>query len=224
MPSITARICGICPVSHLLASAKACDAIMSVRIPETAALLRELLHCAPVRAVARAELLPSLRARPAAGHSIPTPRAATSSACIEEHPDMARDGIALRKFGQEVIEGLAKERIHPSWIVPGGVNAPLAAGGARPHSGRPARRQGHRPCARWSSSRACSTSSTKRSPTSATPPRMYAGLVDDAGQLAAVRRPAAASRTPKATSWPTDIRAARLRPVHRRSLAATIPT
>ena len=31
MPSITARICGICPVSHLLASAKACDAIMAVR-------------------------------------------------------------------------------------------------------------------------------------------------------------------------------------------------
>ena len=37
MPSITARICGICPVSHLLASSKACDAIMSVRIPDTAA-------------------------------------------------------------------------------------------------------------------------------------------------------------------------------------------
>jgi NAD-reducing hydrogenase large subunit len=37
MPSITARICGICPVSHLLASVKACDAIMAVQIPETAA-------------------------------------------------------------------------------------------------------------------------------------------------------------------------------------------
>src|SRR6187549_3691305 len=45
MPGITARICGICPVSHLLASVKACDAIMAVRIPEAAALLRELLHC-----------------------------------------------------------------------------------------------------------------------------------------------------------------------------------
>ena len=45
MPSITARICGICPVSHLLASSKACDAIMAVRIPETAVKLRELLHC-----------------------------------------------------------------------------------------------------------------------------------------------------------------------------------
>jgi NAD-reducing hydrogenase large subunit len=44
---------------------------------------------------------------------------------LEDHPDMARDGVALRKFGQQVIEGLAKERVHPSWIVPGGVNAPL---------------------------------------------------------------------------------------------------
>src|SRR6478735_5317917 len=46
MPGITARICGICPVSHLLASAKACDAIMAVRIPPAAAALREAIHCA----------------------------------------------------------------------------------------------------------------------------------------------------------------------------------
>ncbi|MGA2436774.1 MAG: nickel-dependent hydrogenase large subunit, partial [Bryobacteraceae bacterium] len=44
MPSITARICGICPISHLLASVKACDAIMAVRIPEAAVRLREMLH------------------------------------------------------------------------------------------------------------------------------------------------------------------------------------
>src|SRR5690348_11963996 len=48
MPSITARICGICPVSHLLAASKACDAIMSVTIPEAAAKLREILHCAQI--------------------------------------------------------------------------------------------------------------------------------------------------------------------------------
>ena len=48
MPSITSRICGICPVSHELASSKACDEIMAVRIPETATKLRELLHCAQI--------------------------------------------------------------------------------------------------------------------------------------------------------------------------------
>jgi NAD-reducing hydrogenase large subunit len=46
---------------------------------------------------------------------------------VEEYPDLARKGIRLRKFGQEVIEKLADKRIHSSdWIVPGGVKTPLA--------------------------------------------------------------------------------------------------
>jgi NAD-reducing hydrogenase large subunit len=48
MPGITARICGICPVSHLLAASKACDAIMAVRIPRAAKMLRELAHCGQI--------------------------------------------------------------------------------------------------------------------------------------------------------------------------------
>ena len=40
MPSLTARTCGICPVSHLMASAKACDALLAVEIPPTAPKLR----------------------------------------------------------------------------------------------------------------------------------------------------------------------------------------
>src|SRR5208282_65305 len=124
MPSITARICGICPVSHLLASSKACDAIMSVRIPETAALLRELVHCAQfVQSHALSffylsapDLLLGMDSDPALRNVL---------GLIDKFPDIARDGIELRKFGQQAIEGLAKERIHPSWIVPGGVNAPL---------------------------------------------------------------------------------------------------
>ena len=124
MPSITARICGICPISHLLASAKACDAIMSVRIPPAAAKLREALHCGQIIQshalsffhLSAPDLLlgfdSALERRNIVG-------------LIEDFPDKARDGVALRKFGQQVIEGLAKERIHPSWVVPGGVNAPL---------------------------------------------------------------------------------------------------
>src|SRR5919199_1353210 len=46
MPSLMARICGICPVSHLAASAKACDALMAVRIPPTAANLRRIINLA----------------------------------------------------------------------------------------------------------------------------------------------------------------------------------
>jgi NAD-reducing hydrogenase large subunit len=124
MPSITARICGICPVSHLLAGVKACDAVMAVRIPETAAKLRELLHCAQfVQSHALSffhlsapDLLLGMDFDPAKRNV---------AGLLEEHPEALRDGIALRKFGQQVIERLAKERVHPSWTVPGGVNAPL---------------------------------------------------------------------------------------------------
>ena len=124
MPSITSRICGICPVSHELASSKACDSIMAVRIPVTAAKLRELIHCAQfVQSHALSffhlsapDLLLGMDFDPAKRNI---------EGLLEEHPNALRDGIALRKFGQQVIERLARERVHPSWVVPGGVNAPL---------------------------------------------------------------------------------------------------
>ena len=43
----------------------------------------------------------------------------------ERAPELARDGIAVRRFGQEIIERLGGKRIHPAWVVPGGVSAPL---------------------------------------------------------------------------------------------------
>lgn len=124
MPGITSRICGICPVSHALASAKACDAIMSLRIPPAARKLRELLHCAQfVQSHALSyfylsapDLMLGMEADPAVRNFI---------GLIEKQPERARDGIELRKFGLQVIEGLAQERVHASWVVPGGVNAPL---------------------------------------------------------------------------------------------------
>src|SRR5215475_7422944 len=48
MPSLMARICGICPVSHLIASAKACDALMAVTIPPTAVHLRRIMNLAQI--------------------------------------------------------------------------------------------------------------------------------------------------------------------------------
>ena len=128
MPAITARICGICPISHLLASVKACDAIMRVRIPPTAAKLRELLHCGQIVQshalsffhLSSPDLLLGFDSDPARRNVV---------GVIEDHPALAKDGVTLRKFGQQVIESLAKERIHPSWTVPGGVNAPLERAG-----------------------------------------------------------------------------------------------
>src|SRR6202049_4283874 len=48
MPSLMSRICGICPVSHLVASSKACDARLAVRIPPTAVTLRRIINLAQI--------------------------------------------------------------------------------------------------------------------------------------------------------------------------------
>ncbi|HPK03361.1 MAG TPA: Ni/Fe hydrogenase subunit alpha [Candidatus Sumerlaeota bacterium] len=126
MPSVMARICGICPVSHLLASSKACDAVMAVRVPPAGARLRSILHFGQfVQSHALSffhlsspDLLLGMDSDPARRNIF---------GVIEKHPELAREGIALRKFGQQVIEWLAGERVHPAWVVPGGVNAPLTA-------------------------------------------------------------------------------------------------
>lgn len=124
MPGITARICGICPISHSLASAKTCDAIMALRIPPAAKKLRELVHYAQfVQSHALSffylsspDLLLGMDSDPAARNVL---------GVIAQHPELARDGIELRKFGLQLIESLSQERVHASWIVPGGVAAPF---------------------------------------------------------------------------------------------------
>ena len=124
MPGITSRICGICPISHQLASSKACDAIMAVRIPRPAQLLREIIHCAQIVQshalsffyLSAPDLLLGMDSDPATRNV---------AGVIEANPELARAGIDLRKFGLQIIEGLAEERVHPAWIVPGGVRSPM---------------------------------------------------------------------------------------------------
>ncbi|RJP29970.1 MAG: Ni/Fe hydrogenase subunit alpha [Candidatus Omnitrophota bacterium] len=125
MPSLMARICGICPVSHLVTSAKACDDIMAVRIPETAFNLRRILilaqivqsHALSFFYLSSPDLLLGMDADPAKRHIFEV---------MQCHPTLARDGIRLRQFGQQIIEWLGGKRIHPAWVVPGGVNEPLS--------------------------------------------------------------------------------------------------
>src|SRR5579885_1831071 len=107
MPGITARICGICPVSHLLASSKACDAIMAVRIPPVARKLRELLHCGQfVQSHALSFFYLSAPDFLLGMDSDPATRNVLG--VIAKHPEVARDGIELRKFGLNLVENLAQ--------------------------------------------------------------------------------------------------------------------
>jgi NAD-reducing hydrogenase large subunit len=124
MPNLMARICGICPVSHLIASARACESIMSLRIPYTAAQLRRMLNLAQMVQshalsffyLSSPDLLLGMESDPATRNIFGVAKA---------RPELGRAGVSLRRFGQHIIELLGKKRIHPEWVVPGGVTEPL---------------------------------------------------------------------------------------------------
>ena len=125
MPGITARVCGICPVSHLMASAKAGDSILGVRIPPAAEKLRRLMNWAQIVQshalsffhLSAPDLLLGMESDPALRNIV---------GLIQKYPNVARSGILLRKFGQDVIRLLGGKSVHPAWVVPGGVREPLS--------------------------------------------------------------------------------------------------
>lgn len=125
MPSLTARTCGICPVSHLMASSKACDALMAVEVPVTGVKLRRIMNFAQIIQshalsffhLSSPDMLLGWDSDPAKRNVF---------GVMAEHPDLARDGIKLRRLGQEIIKMLGGKKVHPAWMVPGGVNEPLS--------------------------------------------------------------------------------------------------
>jgi len=128
MPGLTARVCGICPVSHLLASAKAGDAIMAVNVPPAAEKLRRLMNLGQIiQSHALSFFHLSAPDFVLGWDSAPAQRNVFGLMAADR--DLARAGIRLRQFGQEVIVLLGGRKIHPSWAVPGGVRSPLSAEG-----------------------------------------------------------------------------------------------
>jgi NAD-reducing hydrogenase large subunit len=128
MAGITARICGICPVSHLLAAAKTGDKILAVKIPPAADKLRRMMNLAQITQshalsffhLSSPDFLLGWDSDPATRNVF---------GLIAANPDFARAGIRLRQFGQTVIEKLGARKIHAAWTVPGGVRSPLSAEG-----------------------------------------------------------------------------------------------
>ena len=124
MPSITPRICGICPVSHHLASAKACDQIVGAEPPRPASLLRELMHMGQIIQshgmhffeLSGPDLLLGFDADPAIRNVV---------GLIQANPEVAVKAVRLRKYGQDIIHTLGGRKVHPNFAVPGGVNKAL---------------------------------------------------------------------------------------------------
>ena len=124
MPLITPRICGICPVSHHLAAAKAADEVLGCPPPRPASLLRELMHMGQIIQshgmhffeLAGPDLLLGFDADPAVRNVV---------GIVNANPALAVKAVQLRKWGQEIISILGGRRVHPNFAVPGGVNKAL---------------------------------------------------------------------------------------------------
>ena len=126
MPTITPRICGICPVSHHLAAAKAGDMVVGAPPPRPASLLRDLMHMGQIIQshgmhffeLAGPDLIFGFDADPAIRNVV---------GIIQTNPELALKAVNLRKYGQEIIRILGGRRIHPNFAIPGGVNKALKA-------------------------------------------------------------------------------------------------
>jgi len=126
VPIVVQRLCGICPVSHLLAATKAMDLVAGYGpLTPTAEKLRRLLHYGQIVQshalhffhLSSPDLLFGFESEVAKRNVIGVAAA---------FPDLARQGILTRKFGQEVIRHVAGKRIHGTGVIPGGVNKPLS--------------------------------------------------------------------------------------------------
>ena len=121
MPQITPRICGICPVSHHLAAAKAGDAVLGCPPPKPAALLRELMHMGQVIQshgmhffeLAGPDLILGFDHDPATRNVV---------GLVQADPELTLKAVRLRKFGQSIISELGERSVHPTFAVPGGVS------------------------------------------------------------------------------------------------------
>ena len=120
-PVMVQRLCGICPVSHHLAASKAMDMIVGATLTPTAEKVRRLMHYGQILQSHALHFFHLCSPDLLFGFdSDVTKRNIVGIAAA--YPDIAKQGVLLRKFGQEVIRVTAGKRIHGTGSIPGGVN------------------------------------------------------------------------------------------------------
>jgi NAD-reducing hydrogenase large subunit len=126
LPVLVQRLCGICPVSHHLCAAKAVDGIVGVdELPPTADKMRRLMHYGQMFQshalhffhLASPDLLFGFDADCAKRNVI---------ALAAENTDLVRQGILMRRYGQEIIKATAGKKVHGTGAIPGGINKNLS--------------------------------------------------------------------------------------------------
>ena len=126
VPVLVQRLCGICPVSHHLCAAKAMDRIVGgENLTPTAEKMRRLMHYGQTFQshalhffhLVSPDLLFGFDADPAIRNVI---------GVAAKFPELAVQGVMMRKYGQEIIKATAGKKIHGTGAIPGGINKNLS--------------------------------------------------------------------------------------------------
>jgi coenzyme F420-reducing hydrogenase alpha subunit len=120
---IAPRMCGICPVSHHLAAAKAGDALYNIDPPRPAKLLRELEH--DYQIIHSHTLHFFYLAVPDLLLPDADPSTRNVVTLLKKNPELVKQVIRLRQIGQNGIEAIGGRSIHPVTAIPGGMNKAL---------------------------------------------------------------------------------------------------
>jgi NAD-reducing hydrogenase large subunit len=122
LPVLVQRLCGICPVSHHLAAAKATDMLVGAEmLSPTAEKVRRLMHLGQTLQSHALHFFHLSSPDLLFGFDDPVAHRNVVG-LIADHPDIALQGVKLRKYGQEVIRITAGKRVHGTGAIPGGVN------------------------------------------------------------------------------------------------------
>jgi NAD-reducing hydrogenase large subunit len=125
VPVMVQRLCGICPVSHHLAASKAIDVALGLgAVPRTAEVVRRLMHYGQIMQSHALHFFHLSSPDLLFGFDSELTRRNLVGVAAA-HPDIARQGVLLRRFGQEVIRLTAGKRVHGTGSIPGGVNRHL---------------------------------------------------------------------------------------------------
>ena len=128
LPVLVQRLCGICPVSHHLCAAKAVDGITGAeKLTPTAEKMRRLMHYGQMFQSHALHFFHLASPDLLFGFDAPVGKRNVIGV-IAEHPDLAVQGVMMRKFGQEIIEATAGKKVHGTGAIPGGINKNLLIG------------------------------------------------------------------------------------------------
>ena len=111
-PDIVARICGICPIAYQMSAVHAIESAFGAKVEGQLRALRRLIYCG--------EWIESHALHVVMLHAPDFLGFPDAIGMTRDHGDVVRNGLAIKKAGNEIMRLLGGREIHPVNVKPGG--------------------------------------------------------------------------------------------------------